>query len=158
MTDAFIRFGHGYETGSLGRCAAFDGFDILAAPLGEFSNADRESRSWPRKDGSPGVTYASHAIKLGKMGSGLYILMHHGAGREVLTLDYGSPHAAEMEAVILALPERTQYVILYQIWDTASRARSEAQSQTRDEWARAHVEKRIKTRRSGGRRYVEIRS
>jgi hypothetical protein len=31
MERAFIVKGHGYETGSMGRCTAFDGFDIIAA-------------------------------------------------------------------------------------------------------------------------------
>ena len=82
MDNALIRTGHGYETGSRGRCEAFDGITILARPLGGFSNEDRESRVFPSKDG-PGTTYGSHSIALGEREGGrgeLLILMQNGVG------------------------------------------------------------------------------
>lgn len=88
----FIKTGHGYENHSTeGRCTAFDGFEIIAAPLhqaGEgwqaaFGNEARESRVYRRASGN-GTDYGSHAIKLGKDRHGdLHILMQHGSGREV---------------------------------------------------------------------------
>jgi hypothetical protein len=163
MDIVFIGKGHGYEISERGRCEAFDPYEIIAAPLGEWSEADSQSRVWPGKDGSAGVTYASHAIKLArpkgeKPGRSLYILMHHGGGREIWRLAVTSSHAAEVEAALLALPERTQYAMLYMVWSTARTAREQAQRETRHDWATAHVEKRIKIRRANNRRYVEIRA
>lgn len=156
---AFVRFGHGYETGSRGRCEAFDGFEIIAAPLSGDDNAGRASRVFPGRNGSPGVTYASHEIKLARWADGrgreLYILMHHGGGREVLSLPSFYDGGA-LEAHILSLPERLQYALLYTIWSTAANARREAQIETAEHWATAFREKRIKTRRKGGRARVEI--
>ncbi|TJW14408.1 MAG: hypothetical protein E5W82_10555 [Mesorhizobium sp.] len=157
-TPAFIRFGHGYEQSDRGRCEAFDGFDIIAAPLGEFDNAARESRSFPRKDGRPGTTYASHAIKLARFkntSSGLYILMHHGSGREVLAVP-SFYDGGDLESVILAMPERLQYALLYTIWNTASRARYEAQNQTADKWSKAFTEKRIRQHRATRQRAARV--
>ena len=154
---AFIRFGHGYETGSLGRCEAFDGFTILASPLGGFDNAARESRHFPKRDGKSGVTYSSHAIKLAKVAHShdLYILMQHGGGREVLRVPTFYD-GGDLEAAILALPERVQYALLYKIWQTAANARREAQRQTAHTYAQAFVDKRLKKKRRAGRVSVEI--
>ncbi|TIX28858.1 hypothetical protein [Mesorhizobium sp.] len=170
MSDrAFIRFGHGYETGSRGRCEAFDGFDIIAAPLHQegdgwqaaFGNKARESRSFPRKDGRPGVTYSSHAIKLAKFtgesgwSAGLYILMHHGGGREVLAVP-SFYDGGDLEAAILAMPERLQYALLYTIWNTASNARHQAQAETARIWETAFKEKRIRQRRATSQRAARV--
>ncbi|MCO5067054.1 MAG: hypothetical protein M9924_22065 [Rhizobiaceae bacterium] len=151
MDSAFIRFGHGYEQSDRGRCEAFDGFDIIAAPLGEFDNASRDSRVFKRGSGNA-VTYASHAIKLARM-SGvhsrgyLYILMHNGSGREVLSIP-SFYDGGDLEATIIGLPERVQYALLYTIWKTARNARYEAQEQTAQQWATAYKEKRIRRRRA----------
>lgn len=161
MNAAFIRKGHGYATGSQGRCTAFDGFEIVAAPLhreGEdewqaaFGNAAREARVYRRASGN-GTDYGSHAIKLGRMGGDLYILMHNGSGREVLAVPKFYD-GGDLEAAILAMPERLQYALLYTIWQAASNARYEAQRQTAETWSTAYVEKRLKKRRGTNR--VEI--
>lgn len=162
MDSAFIRFGHGYETGSRGRCEAFDGFDVIAAPLGDFDNASRESRIFRRdngRGGSDGCCYGSHAIKLAKQrfNTDLFILMQHGGGREVLRVPAFYDGGA-LEAAILAMPERLQYALLYSIWKTAAAARSQAQSETGQKYAKAFVEGRLKKRRRQGRVYIEIES
>lgn len=165
MNRAFIKFGHGYETGDRGRCDAFDGFTILAAPLHQdgdgwqaaFGPKARESRVFRRQaNGMGGVCYGSHAIKLAEDTHGaLHILMHHGGGREVLAV-HRFYDGGDLRAAILALPERLQYALLYTVWQTASNARSEAQAETRRDWATAVHEKRIRKRRRGGSVMVEI--
>jgi hypothetical protein len=162
MSAAFVKFGHGYEEGSRGRCDAFDGFTILAAPLhqeGEgwksaFGDKARESRVFYHKDGA--TCYGSHAIKLAENRfKDLYILMHHGAGREVLSVPRFYD-GGDLRAAILAMPERLQYALLYTIWQTASNARTEAQAETRATWAKAVHEKRIRKRKRGGTVRIEI--
>ncbi len=149
MNIAFVRFGHGYEKSERGRCEAFDGFDVLANPLGGFDDKSRESRVFRRASGN-GTDYGSHAIKLAKLtstSSDLYILMHHGGGREVLALPsfYDGGH---LEAALLALPERLQYALFYTIWKTARNARNQAQDETARLWSKAYREKRIRQRRA----------
>ncbi len=168
MNGAFIRKGHGYENHSTqGRCTAFDDYDIIASPLNgdgddwcaPFSEKARESRVFPGKSSSPGVTYASHSIKLGRSRGysrgELFILMHNGSGREVLAVpsfyDQG-----DLEAAILAMPERVQYALLYTIWNTASNARTEAIDKTSFDWRKAIVEKRVKQKRVNGGVRVQI--
>lgn len=159
MEKAFIAKGHGYEQGSQGRCTAFDGFDIIAAPLGGFSEADRASRSFSRPGASYGVTYGSHVLKLatrtGTTDGNLYILMHHGGGREVLQVPRFFD-AGGMLAAVLAMGEREQYALLYTLYQTANNARYEANSATREAWATAYVDGRIRKRRKGGRVTVSI--
>jgi hypothetical protein len=158
MDNAFIRKGHGYPVTAtlnahLEPCTAFDGFTVIAAPMGEFSKADREGRC-----GGPfRCDYQSHAIKLAtdERGSGLYILMHNGSGREVLKVPEFYDRG-ELKAQILAMPEPVQYGLLYMIWNTASNARSEAQSQTAHKWAEAHQDGRIRKRRRAGRVSVYV--
>lgn len=170
MYAAFIKSGHGYEVSDRGRCTCFDGFDVIAAPLhqeGEgwqaaFGNEARESRVFRRdngRGGTSGTDYGSHAIKLARLSgtsSGdLYILMHNGSGREVLAVprfwDGG-----DLEAHILALPERLQYALLYTIWNTANNARYEAQQATSQKWALAYSEKRIRQRRATKNRAARV--
>jgi hypothetical protein len=170
MDNAFIRFGHGYETGSRGRCEAFDGFTILAAPLHQegdayqaaFGPKARETRVFNQQpNGNGGTCYGAFAIKLasregsGEAGRDLYILMHHGAGREVLKLPQFYDGGALRKA-ILAMPEREQYSLLFMIWKTANNARSEAQAETRQRWVSAIVQKRIRQKRRNGMVRVEI--
>lgn len=157
MQNVLIKTGHGYEVSDRGRCEAFDGFEIIAAPLGEFDNAARESRSFPRKDGRPGVTYDSYAIKLAKMphDSALYILMHHGGGREVWRVPEFYD-GGDLAAHIAALPERLQYALLYTIYSMGQDARSQGKAETRREWAQAFADKRIRKRKNGGAYRVEI--
>lgn len=158
MERAFVRFGHGYEKSDRGRCEAFDGFTILAAPLGEFDKASRESRVFKSsKSGGGGTDYSSHAVKLAEdRHKDLYILMHHGSGREVLYFPRFYNNDDAIRTAILAMPERLQYALLYKIWQTASNARHEAQTQTRREWAQAIHDKRIRKRKRKGAVTVEI--
>lgn len=161
MQNVLISTGHGYETGSRGRCEAFDGFEIIAAPLhqeGEgwqaaFGDKARASRSFPRKDGRPGVTYDSHAIKLArqKHDGALYILMHHGGGREVWRVPEFYD-GGDLAAHIIGLPERLQYALLYSIWSMASDARLQGSIESDVKWRLAIVDKRIRRRKG----HVEI--
>jgi hypothetical protein len=156
MNAAFVRFGRGCEQGSYGRCEAFDGFDVIAAPLGDFDAMARDSRVFTRASGNR-VTYASHAIKLarGDRQGDLFILMQHGGGREVLRVPEFYDGGA-LVAAILAMPERLQYALLYSIWNTAANARREAQDQTRAEYAQAFVDGRLKKRRRNHRIFVDV--
>jgi hypothetical protein len=164
MERAFIRKGDGYERGSRtgedGRCNAFDGFEIIASPLGGFSEADRERRIFPGRSGGPGVTYGSHAIQLARRegdreGSDLYILMHNGSGREVLLIPSFYDGGA-LERHIYHLPERVQYALLYSMWQAASNARYEAQRDTATKWATAYAEGRIRKRRATSQRGARV--
>lgn len=157
MTSAFIRKGHGYENPSPGSgyepCTAFDGFDVIASPMGGFDRAAREGRC-----GGPfNCDYQSHAIQLAtdKSGSGLYILMQHGGGREVLKIPEFYDRGALL-AQILALSEPLQYALLYTIHATADNARREAQGQTAQRWADAFNDGRIRKRRRAGRVSVYV--
>lgn len=166
MDTALVKTGHGYETGSYGRCEAFDGYEVIAAPLhqeGEgwkaaFGDKARESRHFPRRDGSPGCDYSSHAIKLARgdeFDHNLYLLVQHGSGREVWRVppffDGG-----DLEAHILAMPERLQYALLYTLYALARNARREAQAQTRQEWAQAFADGRIKKKRATSTRAARV--
>lgn len=158
MQRAFVRFGHGYEESDRGRCDAFDGFTILAAPLGEFDKASRESRVFrSSKSISGGTDYGSHAVKFAEdKHNQLYILMHHGGGREVLALPTFYSNDNAIRTAILAMPERLQYALLHNIWKTARNARDQAQRETRAEWAQAFYDKRIRKRKRKGNVTVEI--
>jgi hypothetical protein len=157
MQNVLIRTGHGYEQSDRGRCEAFDGFETIAAPLhqeGEgwqaaFGNEARASRIY-NKSGVPGrgVTYGSHAIKLAKMphDSALYILMHHGGGREVWRVPEFYD-GGDLAAHIIGLPERLQYALLYTLYSLASDARRQGQTETRAEWSKAIADKRIRRRK-----------
>lgn len=149
MNSAFIRFGHGYEQSERGRCEAFDGFEVIASPLGGFDQPSRDSRVFRRASGDA-TTYASHAIKLAKFSGtsrGFHILMHHGGGREVLAVPQFYD-GGDLEAAVLAMPERLQYALLYTIWSTARNAREEAKAETSRLWATAYAENRIRKRRA----------
>lgn len=110
-STAFVAIGHGYEAGSMGRCEAFDPYDILANPLGGFGNADRESRSFPSPSGGPGVTYSSHAVYLMRRKDArpgdkeLYVAVHHGGGRQIWRLPCCYHYTAETVAALLARVE-----------------------------------------------------
>ena len=165
MKSAFVKFGHGYETGDRGRCDAFDGFKILAKPLhqeGEgwkaaFGEKARESRIFNRQpNGNGGTCYGSHAIMLAENESrDLFILMHHGSGREVLEVSRFYD-GGDLRAMIEALPEQLKYALLYTIWRTASNARKEASAETRHKWATAHLNGHIRKKRRNGGIFIEI--
>lgn len=131
---------------------AFDGFEILASPLGGVSNADRERRVFKGRDGSPGVTYASHVFKLARREGAasydrdLFVLVENGSGRSVLKFPMIYDHGATRDA-LLNLPEPVLYGLLHSVWSTADNARSEAISATAQRWGQAIAEKRIRKRK-----------
>lgn len=134
----------------------FDGFEIIAEPLGDYSAADRERRVWQRGDG-PGVTYGSHIMKLAQEpnGRGLFILVEHGGGREVLALSTG-PDWRAMRAAFLAMDERTLYAVLYSVWQSVADIRRAAQDETAGDWRKAFVHKRIRRRAYPSRGIVKV--
>lgn len=156
----FTAKGHGYTdpryiSPGMTVCTAFDGWHVIATPLGGHSAADRERRVFRRGDGL-GVTYASQVIALAESGGdSLAILMHNGSGREVLALGRG-PDMAAMRAAFLAMDERTLYAVLYSIWRTATTTRSDSASETRTQWAQAYIDGRIRKKRRAGRISVSV--
>lgn len=162
MDNAFIRKGHGYDnpnTPGMEPCTAFDGFEIIAAPLPGNSNAERDARVFRWKSDGGGTCYRAYVIALATddRGRGLYILMENGSGREVLKVPEFYDGGA-LKAAILAMPEREQFALLFTIWRTATNARSAAISSTSREWARAYDDKRIRTSRRGGQRRIYVES
>ena len=158
MENIFIGKGHGYESGSQGRCTAFDGFEIIANPLGGDNAADRESRVFNRKEnGNGGTTYASHTVRLAKRGfdRGLFLLIQHGGGREVLALP-SFYDGGDLQEHILALPERLQFALLMTLYKTASAAKRQGESETRQTWAQAFADGRIKKRRATKTRAARV--
>jgi hypothetical protein len=168
MERVIIARGHGYQTVNppyvTERCTAFDGYEIIANPLGEFSAADRERRVLGRVDGKPGTgtDYGSHAIKLAVRENGgtykgsrnLFILMQHGGGRVVYAMKQMFDGGAT-ERALLALPEAELYGILYTMAEMAEDAHRQGCRETVHRWAKAFVDKRIRKRRNGT---VEIES
>lgn len=154
MDTIFVGKGHGYETGSRGRCTAFDGFKIIAAPMGGTDAAGRASRC----GGVFRCDYQSHSIRLamraearlGDRPGDLYILMQHGGGREVLRIPTFYDHGAFREA-LLAMPEPVQYATLYTMYEIASQAGAQRAGETRREWGEAFLDGRIRRKRSKGR-------
>lgn len=159
MQTIFVRTGHGYETGSRGRCTAFDGFDVIANPMGGTDGASREARC----GGVFKCDYQSHSIRLAVMSgtnpearhADLYILMQHGGGREVLRIPTFYDHGAFREA-LLAMPEPVQYATLYTIYEVASQGAAQRAGETRREWAEAFLDGRIRRKRSKGRITVSV--
>lgn len=160
MSDVFIAKGHGYEIGSRGRCTAFDGYTVIANPMGGNDAAGRASRC-----GGPfRCDYQSHVIQLATRDADhrregaepdLYILMHHGGGREVLRIPSFADRGA-FAAALLAMPEAVQYATLYTMYSIASEAARQEGARTRTEWGMAILEKRIRTKRKGGRTTVSV--
>jgi hypothetical protein len=170
MESVIIARGHGYTNQSSGRpdCTAFDGFDVIANPLGGFSDADRERRILGRVDGKAGTgcDYGSHAIKLAiregdrpyKGSRQLFILMQHGGGRVVYAIEQ-MYDGGETERALLAMPEAALYGILYTLAEVADAADRAARRETAHEWAMAFHEGRIRRRRAkGARQAIEIES
>lgn len=166
MERAFIRKGHGYENPSPGSgyepCKAFEGFTVIANPLGgPYSAADRERRVFRGEKPGQGCDYSSHSIQLAIMTSeadrkspSLYILMQNGSGREVLMLPgfYGAG-LVDNQAALLAMPERQLYAMLYTIWQVASNARHEAADAMATKWRDAYLDGRIRKSRPRGGYY-----
>lgn len=155
MDFVFVASGTGYQD-----CTAFDGYEVIANPLGEWSEADRESRVFGRDGrGYGGVTYASHCIKLAKREycRDLYILMEHGAGREVWRIPAFYDGGALQEH-ILTMPPRLQYALIYSMHKMASTAKRQAEEETRAIWAQAYADGRLKKHRANRHRgaWVEV--
>ena len=151
MDSALIKTGHGYEG-----CTAFDGYDVIAEPLGNFGREDRDSRVFNKQsNGNGGTCYGSHTLKLAKDNLALYLLVQHGSGREVWRVPKLYDGGALLEH-ILSMDPRAQYALLYTIYKTASYARYQAQSETRALWAQAFVDKRLKKRRATKNRAARV--
>lgn len=159
MDNAFVGKGHGYETGSMGRCTAFDGYEVIANPLGGRDEAGRSQR----KGGVFHCDYSSHSIALAVRKGGivparhdeLYILMQHGGGREVLRIPTFYDHG-EFRAMLLSMPEPLLYATLYTIYNAADNARSQGVRETQHKWAEAFVDNRIRRKRSRGQVTVSV--
>ncbi len=164
LTEVLIAQGHGYDNPSTPgreRCTAFDGYTVLREPL-----PTRASRILGRVDGKEGTgcDYGSHSIKLavrtddleyGRKHPQLFILMHHGGGREVVRMktmyDGGITAAA-----LLALPDVALYGVLYMMWDMATTAARSASSATKAQWQTAFVKKQIRRRAYPSKGYVKV--
>jgi hypothetical protein len=157
-----LKYGHGYDNPTLpGRtpCTAFVGFHPIAAPLGGFSDADRERRVFPSASQRMGVTYGSHAVKLGRADNAqrgdtehrthgtLAVMMEHGGGRQLTTLRICQKRA-EIEAGLIAMGEAPLYFLLYAISEAADEARREAIRETDSKWRQALADGRVKKRRA----------
>jgi hypothetical protein len=150
MDQVLIAKGHGYESGKYGRCTAFDGFEIIANPLGGYDAAARDSRVFGRKEnGKGGCNYSAYSIKLGKREfcRDLYILMQHGGGREVWKIPAFYDNG-ELETHILAMPERLQFAILKTLYGMANAAKAQGETETRQKWAQAFADGRIRKKRA----------
>lgn len=147
----FICKGHGYENHSTqGRCTAFDGYEVLAAPLDGYDNAARESRVFGKQEnGNGGTCYGAYTLKLakGEYGRDRYLLVQHGGGREVWKLP-AFYDGGMTESELLALPERAQFGVLMMFYKLARNALDQGRAETRREWAQAYVDKRIKKHRA----------
>jgi len=158
METVILRRGHGYDNPTMGDrepCKAFDGFEVIANPLGEFSAADRERRVLGRVDDKlgTGCDYGSHAIKLAVREGGrtykgsreLFILMQHGGGRVVYVVKQMYDGGAT-ERALLALPDAALYGVLYTMVEMVETADRAAREETRADWKQAHADKRIRQR------------
>lgn len=161
MNHTFITRGHGYEQSErYDRCTAFDGYEVIANPLGGFDKAARESRVFNRQpNGYGGTCYGSHSIQLARREGGrknvLYLLLEHGSGREVWQVPTFYD-GGELVQHILAMPERAQYALLYTLYAMGRDSRKQAQEETASKWAHAYVEKRIRKRRASRDRRASV--
>jgi hypothetical protein len=152
MNATFIKKGHGYETGEYGRCTAFDGYTVIAAPLDGQDAAARESRVFNREaNGNGGTCYGAYTLKLakGEYGRDKYLLVQHGGGREVWRVPAFYDGGA-LDEMILALPERLQYALLMTLYKIGRDSRAQAQTETRQEVFKAHVDGRLKKKKNRG--------
>lgn len=159
MQAIIIARGNGYPGDT-----TFDGYEVLAEPLPK-----RESRVFNRQaNGNGGTCYGAYSIKLAARQReawekdrephkrDLFILMQHGAGREVMHLRSFYDGGA-FAAALLAMPEPVQYAALYTLYAMADEADRNARAETRAEWSQAFCDGRIrKSRPKQGKRYVTI--
>lgn len=133
----FIARGDGYADDK-----TQEGYTVLREPL-----PDREQRVFGREGRR--VCYRAYSLKLaeGKM-RGLFILIAHGGGTEVLAIK-GIYDAGEFREALLAMPDQVLYSTLWAIYATANAVRTDVGKATRDKYAQAFVEGRLKkTRRT----------
>lgn len=136
--------------------AALEPFEIVRRPL-----AQRSERIFPGADGRPGTTYESHEVALGRSrlshrdGGGYVIIMTNGSGVSVVGVPTFYDNGAMMRTLLEA-PDAVLYATLYTMWRMADDAATEAAQRTRQQWANAHIDKRIKVKRRSGQRFVEI--
>lgn len=165
--------GHGYtmnlSPGTVA-CTLFDNYETLSAPLGGFSEADRERRVFPRGPTNGWkTTYGSHAVKLarvpleraeregGRTSGTLAVLMAHGGGHRVSRLRVPQCRA-DIESGLLAMSEDALYFLLYAIAETVEDAHGQGVAKERARWLLAGHEGRIRKRRAKGGRpaYFDI--
>lgn len=149
MTNpVFLKKGDGYAG-----CTAFDGFTVLAFPV-----ADREARIFGATPGkqSSGTCYRAYEMRLAcrtgdeaKTRRDLFLLISHGGGREVVRVPCFWD-AGEMQAALLAMPERALYAVLFTIYKAAQDAAHVASTETAQRYGYAFLEGRMKKRRKGG--------
>lgn len=166
LQSALVAKGHGYEQSERGRCTAFDGFEIIANPLGGFDNASRESRIFRPDGGKPGsgTCYGSHAVYLMRAtgreigGRHLYIGIHHGGGRQVWRVPTCFHYLGETLDALAAMPERALYSLLQGIVSALDDTQRSAGRAEADTWRRATLDKRVRVSRqpAKGRAFVWI--
>lgn len=144
-----VATGNGYQG-----CKAFDGYTVIAAPLPGYGNAEREARVFRRASGN-GTDYGSHTMALAvraehgvgyEGGRYLYLLVSHGAGREVWSVPQFFD-GGEYERALIAMPERLQYAALYTLYKMACTSRSEGYEDARGAYVSAFVDGRLKKSR-----------
>lgn len=157
---AFIRKGHGYESGEYGRCDAFDGYKIITNPLPGYDSEGRAARVFrTQENGNGGVCYGAYTVKLAlkedNYNRDLYLLVQHGAGREVWKMPQFYD-GGEMQTALVAMPERELFALLLSIYKMASAARLQAEQETAQRWGQAFAEGRLKKRRAARGRPARI--
>jgi len=138
------------------RVDSFDGYEVLAHPLA--NRDDRVFHPGESESSRVSVTYASHDVQIARptgIGSKgrIAILMHSGLGRRVLEFQES---ALPIATALLSLPEREQYALAYAIFEQADECAVGTRATEAKRWADAFIDGRIRKRRRGGRRYVEI--
>lgn len=144
MAYGFISRGNGYADDK-----SFEPYTVLREPLPE-----REQRVFARPSGNR-TCYGAYSFKLAELSretttknytSGLFILISHGSGTEVLAIK-GIYDAGEFRAALLAMPDQVLYSTLWAIYATANEVRTDVGKETRDKYAKAFVEGRLKKSR-----------
>lgn len=147
-----MEFGSAIAAGGRGSHEIPEGFEIIAQPLGGPDN--REAKTWPGSNWD--MTTASHCYALAvEAGSkpgrrALYVIEQHGGGCIVWRAFRAFSDRGELEAALLAMPERALYSLLLrtvQSMEAHGVARADAE---RMEWKQAIADKRVMKRKRGG--------
>lgn len=138
MNSGFIARGTGYADDK-----TQEGYTVLREPLPE-----REQRVFGREGHR--VCYRAYSLKLATDGehnrAGLFILIAHGGGTEVLAMK-STYDAGEWRAALLAMPDEILYRLLWSIYATADEARTRGTKETSAKYAQAFVDGRLKKSR-----------